>query len=319
MVQVILHAMSARVREAVLISAAGVFAGVLAATCSGAPPDRAKVVLLGTGTPIPDPVASGPAVAVVVNEQAYLFDAGPGVVRQAQAAAEKFRLAALDATNLTRLFITHLHSDHTLGYPDIMLTPWVIGRLPPLEVYGPMGTAAMTDRLKEAYAADIKIRSDGAEGLGRRPLDVRVHEISQPGGVYRDANVTVRALNVRHGSWPQAFGYAIDAAGRSIVISGDTAPSEEITKACRACDLLIHEVYSDDRFKIVFGRERGAYHSTFHTSTKQLAEIAAKAKPKLLVLYHQLYFGPREEVDLEKEIRRTYGGNVVNGRDLTLY
>ena len=319
MIQVILHAMGARTREAVLISAAGVFAGVLAATCSGAPPDRAKVVLLGTGTPIPDPVASGPAVAVVVNEQAYLFDAGPGVVRQAQAAAEKFRLAALDATNLTRLFITHLHSDHTLGYPDIMLTPWVIGRLPPLEVYGPMGTAAMTDRLKEAYAADIKIRSDGAEGLGRRPLEVRVHEISQPGEVYRDANVTVRALNVRHGSWPQAFGYAIDAAGRSIVISGDTAPSEEITKACRACDLLIHEVYSDDRFKIVFGRERGAYHSTFHTSTTQLAEIAARAKPKLLVLYHQLYFGPREEVDLEKEIRRTYGGNVVNGRDLTMY
>jgi ribonuclease BN (tRNA processing enzyme) len=83
--------------------------------------------------------------------------------------------------------------------------------------------------------------------------------------------------------------------------------------------VLIHEVYSDDRFKLVFGPERGTYHSTFHTSTTQLAEIAGKAKPKLLVLYHQLYFGPREEVDLEKEIRRTYSGTVVNGRDLTLY
>src|SRR4051794_27637005 len=319
MVQVILHAMGALVRKAVLIGMLGTFAGLFVATCSGAPPDHAKVILLGTGTPIPDPTASGPAVAVVVNEQAYLFDAGPGVVRQAQAAAEKFRLVALDATNLTRLFITHLHSDHTLGYPDVMLTPWVVGRLRPLEVYGPLGIGTMTDRLKEAYAADIKIRSDGAEGLGRRPLDVRVHEIAKAGEIYRDANVTVTALDVPHGSWPQAFGYAIDAAGRSIVISGDTAPSEEITKACRACDVLVHEVYSDDRFKIVFGPERGAYHSTFHTSTKQLAEIAAKAKPKLLVLYHQLYFGPRDEVDLEKEIRRTYTGNVVNGRDLTVY
>ncbi|MFL6447979.1 MAG: MBL fold metallo-hydrolase [Bryobacteraceae bacterium] len=311
--------MSALVREAMLIGTVGMFAALRVAAGSGASPDAAKVILLGTGTPIPDPTASGPAVVVVVNEQAYLFDAGPGVVRQAQAAAEKFRLAALDPTNLTHLFITHLHSDHTLGYPDVMLTPWVVGRLQPLEVYGPLGTAAMTDRLKEAYAADIKIRSDGAEGLRRRPLDVRVHEIAKPGEIYRDANVTVTALNVPHGSWPQAFGYAIDAAGRSIVISGDTAPTDEITKACRACDVLVHEVYSDYRFKIVFGPERRSYHSTFHTSTTQLAEIAAKAKPKLLVLYHQLYFGPRDEVDLEKEIRRTYTGNVVNGRDLTAY
>jgi ribonuclease BN (tRNA processing enzyme) len=293
--------------------------GLLATTAFAASPQRAKVILLGSGTPIPDPTASGPAVAVVVNGQAYLFDAGPGVVRQAQAAAEKFRLAALDATNLTRLFITHLHSDHTLGYPDVMLTPWVAGRMRPLEVYGPLGMIEMTDRLKDAYAADIKVRSEGSEGLGRRPLDVRVHEIADAGEIYRDANIKVTALNVPHGSWPQAFGYSIDAGGRSIVISGDTAPSEEIVKACHGCDVLVHEVYSEDRFNIVFGQPRGAYHSTFHTSTKQLAEIAGKAKPKLLVLYHQLYFGSREEVDLEKEIRRTYTGNVVNGRDLTAY
>lgn len=293
--------------------------GLLCLSAPAAPADRAKVILLGTGTPIPDPTASGPAVAVVVNGQAYLFDAGPGVVRQAQAAAEKFRLAALDATNLTRLFLTHLHSDHTLGYPDVILTPWVVGRAKPLEVYGPVGTVLMTDHLKEAYAADIQVRSNGAEGLGRRRLDVRVHEIAGPGEIYQDSNIKVTAIAVSHGSWPQSFGYAIDAGGRSIVISGDTAPSEEIVKACRGCDVLVHEVYSQDRFNIVFGPERGAYHTTFHTSTTQLAQIAAKSKPKLLVLYHQLYFGSRDEVDLEKEIRRTYGGNVVSGRDLAAY
>lgn len=288
--------------------------GLLATTAWAA--DPAKVIMLGSGTPIPDPSASGPCVAVVVNGQAYLFDAGPGVVRRAQAAAEKFGIAALDATRLNRLFITHLHSDHTLGYPDLMLTPWVVGRRQPLEVFGPVGLAAMTEHLKEAYAADIKVRTEGAEGL--RALTVNVHEIQTAGPVYRDANITVRAISVSHGSWPQAFGYAIDAAGRSIVISGDTAPSDAILEACHECDVLVHEVYSADRFDLVF-RGRGEYHSTFHTSTRQLAELASKAKPKLLVLYHQLYFGPREEVDLEKEIRRTYKGPVVNGQDLTVY
>ncbi|HVP00269.1 MAG TPA: MBL fold metallo-hydrolase [Bryobacteraceae bacterium] len=286
---------------------------------AGSSAERAKVIILGSGTPIPDPSSSGPCVAVVVNGQAYLFDAGPGVVRQAQAAAEKFGIAALDATNLTRLFITHLHSDHTLGYPDLMLTTWVVGRRQPLEVFGPEGIAAMTDHLMEAYAADIKVRTEGAEGLSKRALTVNVHEISAAGIVYRDASVTVRAISVSHGSWPQAFGYAIDAAGRSIVISGDTAPTEAIVEACHGCDVLVHEVYSADRFDLVFGPRRGQYHSNFHTSTRQLAELASKAKPKLLVLYHQLYFGPREEVDLEKEIRRSYTGNVVSGRDLTAY
>jgi ribonuclease BN (tRNA processing enzyme) len=279
--------------------------------------ESAKVIMLGSGTPIPDPSSSGPCVAIVVNGRAYLFDAGPGVVRRAQAAAEKFGIAALDATNLTRLFFTHLHSDHTLGYPDLMLTGWVVGRRQPLEVYGPLGVAAMTDALKQAYAADIKIRTEGAEGLAA--LKINVHEIPEAAPIYRDENISIRAISVPHGSWPQAFGYAIDAAGRSIVISGDTAPTDAIAEACHGCDVLVHEVYSKDRFDLVFGPLRGQYHATFHTSTKQLAELASKSKPKLLVLYHQLYFGPHDEVDLEKEIRRTYTGNVVNGRDLTAY
>jgi ribonuclease BN (tRNA processing enzyme) len=281
--------------------------------------ESTKVIILGSGTPIPDPSASGPSVAVVANGQAYIFDAGPGVVRRAEAAAEKFRIAGLDATRLTRLFITHLHSDHTLGYPDLMLTPWVVGRRQPLEVYGPAGIAAMTEHLREAYAADIKVRTEGMEGLSAGALAVNVHEFSAAGPVYKDSNVTIRAIAVPHGSWPQAYGYAIDAPDRRIVISGDTAPSDAIVDACHGCDVLVHEVYSADRFDLVYGQQHGQYHRAFHTSTTQLAELASKAKPKLLVLYHQLYFGPQDEVDLEKEIRRTYSGAVVNGRDLTAY
>jgi ribonuclease Z len=276
------------------------------------------VVILGSGTPIPDPQASGPSVAVVVNGQAYIFDAGPGVVRQAEAAAEKYRIAALQATNLTRLFVTHLHSDHTLGYPDIILTPWVVGRRQPLEVYGPKGIASMTDYIKLAYSEDIHIRTTGLEHLSESGLRVNVHEISA-GQVYRDENVTVRAFAVPHGSWPQAFGYAIDAAGRSIVISGDTAPSSAIAEFCRACDVLVHEVYSAERFHALFSEAAGQYHTASHTSTKELAEIASKAKPKLLVLYHQLYFANPSAVDLVKEIKQGYSGAVVNGRDLGVY
>lgn len=286
---------------------------------TGLAAEGTKVIMLGTGTPIPDPNASGPAVAVVVNGQAYLFDAGAGVVRRAAAAEEKFRLVALDPTRLTRLFITHLHSDHTLGYADLMLTSWVVGRRQPIEAYGPPGLAAMTQHLKEAYADDIKIRTEGQEGLSKAALAVNVTEISSAGPFYKDSNVTIRAIAAPHGSWPVAYGYALDAADRRIVISGDTAPTDAIVEACHGCDVLVHEVYSAERFDKVFGPDHGEYHRTFHTSTKQLADLAGKAKPKLLVLYHQLYFGPQDQVDLEKEIRKTYSGVVVNGRDLTAY
>ncbi len=296
-----------------------VVAGLIVITAQALSAESAKVIILGSGTPIPDPSRSGPCVAVVVNGQAYLFDAGTGVVRQAEAAAEKFGIGALEATHLTRLFVTHLHSDHTLGYADLILTPWVVGRHQPLEVYGPQGIAAMTEHLKQAYAADIKVRTEGLEGLNSAGLAINVHEIAAAGLVYTDANVMVRAIAVKHGSWAQAFGYAIDAGGRRIVISGDTVPSEAITEACRGCDVLVHEVYSEDRFELVYGPLHGQYHRKSHTSTRQLAELASRAKPKLLVLYHQLYFGPPQEVDLVNEIRRTYSGNVVSGRDLTEY
>jgi ribonuclease Z len=177
------------------------------AACS----EAARVIMLGSGTPIPDPRSSGPAVAVVVNGRTYLFDAGAGVVRRAQEAAQKYGVQTLQAPYLNRLFLTHLHSDHTLGYPDLMLTPWIVGRSEPLEVYGPKGTAALTEHIKLAYSEDIAMRTKGLEHLPE--LKVNVHEIDN-GLIYRDANIAVRAISACHGQWPQAFGYAIDADGR---------------------------------------------------------------------------------------------------------
>jgi ribonuclease BN (tRNA processing enzyme) len=274
-----------------------------------------QIVLLGTGTPNADPDRSGPAVAIVVNETPYLVDFGPGVVRRA-AAANRMGIKALAMPKLTKAFVTHLHSDHTAGYPDLILTPWVLEREQPLEVYGPKGLKAMTKHILEAYREDIQIRLNGLEPANETGYKVKVNEI-KPGLIYSDQNVKVTAFPVKHGSWPQAFGYRFDTPDRSIVISGDCAPSESVIKNCNGCDVLIHEVYSQAGFATrppVWQR----YHSSFHTSTSELGEIATKAKPGLLILYHQLFWGTSEE-QLVDEVRQFYKGRVVSGSDLAVF
>lgn len=275
-----------------------------------------SVVMLGTGTPIPDPSRSGPSVAIVVNGKSYIVDCGPGVVRRASAAAEKTGLTALKASNLRVLFITHLHSDHTLGYPDIMLTPAVMHRNAPLEVYGPPGLKAMTDHLLQAYSEDIDLRIHGLEHGEPPGYQINVHEI-QPGIIYRDENVTVTAFQVKHGSWKYAYGYRFVTADKTVVISGDTSPAEVVAEQCNHCDVLIHEVYCQRGFDRM-GPAGKEYHSHFHTSTRELAEIAQKASPKLLVLYHQLFFGCSNS-ELADEMKRYYKGPSVSANDLDVF
>ncbi|MCZ6699345.1 MAG: MBL fold metallo-hydrolase [Planctomycetota bacterium] len=298
---------AARMTKAWIVPFLTLFAGCAA--------PATQVILLGTGTPNADPDRSGPAVAVVVNETPYLVDCGPGIVRRA-AAAKRKGVTGLDAPNLERVFITHLHSDHTLGLPDLIFTPWVLGRDTPLEIYGPPGTSEMAEHLVAAYRQDIRIRIDGLEPANPNGYQVNVHEI-EPGIVYRDDNVIVKAFPVRHGSWKHAFGYRFETADRTIVISGDTAPCQSLIDHAEGCDILIHEVYSAKAFK-ERPPEWQRYHAAFHTSTKELAEIATQVRPGLLVLTHQLFWG-KTEADLLAEVRESYDGPVVSGRDLDKY
>jgi ribonuclease BN (tRNA processing enzyme) len=274
-----------------------------------------QVVILGTGTPAADPDRFGPAVAIVVNETAYLVDCGPGAVRRA-AAAEKAGIKALGVKNLNIVFITHLHSDHTLGYPDLIFSPWVLGRAEPVNAYGPKGLRKMTEHIEKAWTKDIDVRRRGLEQANGTGYKVMVHEIS-PGIVYRDKNVTVTAFPVKHGIWDQAFGYRFDTADRSVVLSGDTAPTDEVVKACNGCDLLLHEVYNPhgDELKEAHWTE---YFRTFHTSPEELADIARRARPKLLVLYHQVLEKLPEE-DLVEQVKQAYSGNFVSAKDLGVY
>jgi ribonuclease BN (tRNA processing enzyme) len=279
------------------------------------PAPRTRVVMLGTGTPNADPDRSGPAVAVVVGEHAYLVDAGPGIVRRA-AAARIAGISALAADQLRIAFITHLHSDHTLGLPDLIFTPWTLERNEPLTLYGPPGIRDMTQHILAAYSADIRNRIEGAEPANTEGHKVVVHEV-EPGVIYRDERVTVTAVPVAHGDWEYSFAYRFETADRVIVISGDARPSESIVGACNGCDVLVHEVYSAKRFQ-QRPPEWQQYHARAHTSTTQLAELASRARPKLLVLYHQLYWGATDE-DLLREVRATYPGAVVSARDLGTY
>ncbi len=288
------------------------------ASISPAETPSTQVVLLGTGTPNADPEHSGCSVAVIVNDTPYIVDFGPGLVRQAAALSPEYggKLDALSVKNLKRAFLTHLHSDHTVGLPDLILTPWVLERDEPLEIYGPEGIKAMTDHILKAYAEDIKYRVHGTEPANDQGWRVNAHEFRE-GIIYTDENVKVEAFLVKHGSWPNAYGFRFTTPDKTIVISGDTTPCENIIKFSKNADILIHEVYSQKGFE---NKDEiwKKYHKQNHTSTYELGEIAKAAQPKLVVLYHILFWGA-EPQDLLDEIAEKYEGKVVVGSDLAVY
>ena len=299
---------------------------------------RTKVVLLGTGTPVPDPDRSGPATAIVVGDSAYIVDFGPGIVRRAEAAVSERGVAALKPGNLKVAFVTHLHSDHTAGYPDLIFTGWTSGRTVPLEVYGPSGLQSMTEHILQAYRVDIEARTN-PEGpmrdAGRFPdgWKVNAHEI-KPGVIYKDDKVTVTAFATKHAM--ESYGYRFDTPDRSIVISGDTNPVEATINACNGCDVLIHEAQPLELVAEMPERIQ-SFIAKYHTTTDQLAELAKKTKPKLLVIYHTFRFPPGIDPPrlltskggedaryaspemLQKEIGSRYSGKFVIGKDLDVY
>ena len=297
-------------------------------------PTRTRVVLLGTGTPVPDPERSGPATAIVVDDRAYLIDFGPGVVRRAKAAVLDRHIDALDPGRLTIAFVTHLHSDHTAGYSDLIFTGWTAGRRTPLEVYGPTGLHSMTEHLLQAYRIDIETRTN-AEGDQRGSPDgwkVNAHEI-KTGVVYRDAKVSVTAFPTKHAL--ESYGYRFDTPDRHIVISGDTSPTEEIVNACHGCDVLIHEARAMEMFARL-PEDRRSFGAKNHTTSEQLAALATRARPGLLIVYHAwISVWPSGDASetltltngglhstpdvLRKEIASRYHGRFVIGQDLDVY
>ena len=269
-----------------------------------------KVTLLGTGNPAPVMDRFGPSILVEAGEEKLLFDCGRGAAQRIYQL--KMPLGAVHA-----LFLTHLHSDHVVGIPDLWLTGWTTAgrREVPFRVWGPRGTTEMMSHLDQAYRFDIRIRLYDTRPSPQGVL-ILANDITE-GVVFEQNGVKVTAFNVDHRPIKPALGYRIDYAGRSVVLSGDTRPSENLIRFAQEADLIIHEVAAgEDRFlSLGYPLERARTIIAHHTTPEQAGEIFARVKPKLAVYSHIVPAAAQKE-DFIIPTRKTYSGPLEVGEDL---
>ena len=297
-----------------------VWAGLLVVGLGAAANSQAqsmRVTLLGTGTPNPHPERFGPSTLVEAGSQRLLFDAGRGVTI-------RLNQLGIPMREVTAVFITHFHSDHLVGLADL----WLIGWLPPnygrrqvpLRIWGPNGLGKITAGLEQAYATDIAIRVKD-EALPRSAARFDVNEYSKGGVIYEHDGVRVTSFEVNHGELIKpAYGYRVDYAGRSVVISGDTRFDQNVIEAAKGVDLLVHEVVAIPKplFAVNPAMKRVEAH---HTTPEEVGTVMSEAKPRLGVLTHYvLTSGPGIPPETKEEVlarvKTRYSGPVVAGHDL---
>lgn len=278
---------------------------------------QTQVVMLGTGTPVPDGDRAGQSVAVVHDGAAYLFDLGGGAVQNAIRANEQLGIDALYPTAIHHVFFTHLHSDHVLDYPELLATYWW-RRKSRIQVYGPPGTAQMSEGVYSMLGADIATRTAGDQPLADPTgYKAEVTEFETAGTVFEGPGIEISAFPVSHGSWAHAFGYRIVTDDKTIVISGDTAYDPEVARQAKGADILIHEAISRTGLSALSAFWQ-KYHRSAHTVSDDVARIANAAEPGLLVIVHNLFYGADEQSTID-EIRDGYDGEVVLADDLSVY
>lgn len=281
--------------------------GLICALGLPAWPQVLKVTLLGTGNPRPAMERFGPSILVEAGQQKLLFDCGRGV-------AQRLYQLKVPFDEVTGLFLTHQHSDHTVGIPDFWLTGWVLGRKRPLRVWGPEGTKLMMAHLQKAFSNDIHIRRDVDEKLPAGGVDVASRDISE-GVVFEENGLKVTAFLVDHGLVKPALGYRVDYAGHSVVLSGDTRPSENLVRFAQGADVLIHEVIDTEAYRQVtsFTPEQQQKVIAHHTTAEQAGTIFTRVKPRLAVYSHIV---PPNAPTLVAHTRKTYAGPLEVGEDL---
>jgi ribonuclease Z len=281
-----------------------ILCAALAVTASG---QNLRVTLLGTGSPQPRMDRFGPSILIEAGEKKLLFDCGRG-------ATQRIEQIRIPFTEVDALFLTHLHSDHVVGIPDLWLTGWARGRKVPLQVWGPPGTKEMMSHLTEAFQFDIQIRQDD-DKLPARGVDVLAKDIEQ-GVVYDNGGIKVTAFTVDHGQVKPALGYRIDFARHSVVLSGDTRYSENLIRFAQGTDVLIHEVIDPEAFRAKnpsVSEERFRAIAGHHTTAEQAGTIFSRVKPKLAVYSHIV---PGDTTSLLPLTRKTYSGPLEVGEDL---
>ena len=278
---------------------------------------QTKLIVLGSGTPNPDPDRAGSAYAVVVNETPYLIDFGPGIIRRAASLSPPWggEIEAMTVKNFEHAFLTHIHSDHSAGLADLLLTPWIMGRDKKLNLYGPKGLEQMASSTLEAFEDDINYRIYGTQPSNKIGYKFNFYLLTE-GLIYEDENVSVEAFAVPHGSFDDAYGFRFTTEDKVIVFSGDTGPSKTLEKFAAGADILVHEVYSNAGF-LKKTKDWQIYHQGHHTSTFEVGEIASRAKPKLLLLSHILFWGSSTD-EILKETQSTYKGEIKIAEDLMI-
>jgi ribonuclease BN (tRNA processing enzyme) len=278
-------------------------------------------IMLGSGKPEPTPYRFGPGGAVITNETPYLIDAGEGIWRgiaQAAIAHDRRFVDALAPHRLTRLFLTHLHSDHIVGLPSLLLLPWTCGKNRPLHVHGPRGTRRLVEMLLDAYRDDIDERVNGCERKDDIGWRACTYDVLEPGSIYADENVTVEAFHHPHVSFEQNLGYRFTTSDRTIVWLGDGCACDEYFEAARGADVLFSDVSSVHGQSTPWRDSPESSGSTCpgHIRSDQLAELATQANVRRVVLHHeQNYSDPYDVEALVKEVRRFYDGEVISARD----
>jgi ribonuclease Z len=269
------------------------------------PQDIFRVTLLGSGAPPPSVDRFGPSTLVEVGGKKFIFDAGRG-------AMQRLHQLGISFADITGIFLTHHHSDHVVGFPDLWLTGW-IGRpwgkrSTPLPVWGPVGTKQMMEHLPKVFFVDIRVRGKHYPAAG---VELDAHEI-QEGMVLESDGIKISAFEVDHGGEDlPAYGYRIDHSGRSAVLSGDTTFNENLIRHAHGADVLVHEVTAAAENAQQLKRIAGN-----HTTPEQAGEVFARAKPKLAVYNHLLLFGGATAADLIAATRKKYSGPLIVGEDL---
>lgn len=266
-----------------------------------------EVILLGTGFPRPDPNRAGPSTVVVAGDRWFVVDAGRGAT---------MRIAGTDLryAGLRGVFLTHLHSDHTAGLPDLFITSWQFGRKStPLKLYGPRGTKQLARSMLSFFEYDIHMRRDVMEKHPGAGATINTREVRQ-GVVYDDGQVRVMAFAVDHKPVEPAFGYRFEAEGKIVVVSGDTRPDTNLIRYAKDADILVLEAYLPEHFDRVDTPAVAARLKSYHVSAEEAGQIAAAAGVKTLVLTH-LIPANADETFREKAARH-FKGEIVVGRDL---
>jgi len=268
----------------------------------------AQLIVLGTGYPFPNSERAGPSCAVVFGGKVFVVDAGRGTV---------MRLAALGNPwgSIGAAFITHLHSDHIDGLPDLFHSTWEFGSGVPFELFGPVGIQKIASAILQFYESDIHIRRDLTEKLPPAGARINAHEVQQ-GIVYEKTGLKVTAFEVNHEPVKPAFGYRFDMGQQSIVITGDTGPSANLVRFAEGAEVLVSEAYVSSRIRTDAERIKSWSIYDYHLSAMQAGEIAEKAKVKILVLTHLIPANASEE-SFAGEAKKAFSGKIIVAHDLT--